>query len=353
MSTSTSSRGCCNKRSVSNEPGRLVRSEADVRAPSSSLSVNERHELLTALRRLCAKLYASQPIYDDEDVAIGPNLADTDILSSPPPQSPLDDADKENYDTTVDTNAPDEFAAIGGESTSRTSASEAARAGQKGAGRMDCLASVPSTSLFLTAVNLFEPRLLARNRRVSAEAVTLLRQGYALVWQLDSTRSTHGMQPSGGRSELYSSPACHEVTPQQHDAPHMHACWTRECLVCRLDTPETDEKGGCDAAPADGATELHVHTPLDVCRTSDNAWLTAHDQPPLLRQCRRSGAESNNVTHTPIMKRTRQGSPVPRAVRGGLAVTSHRITASSSSSSSRYHVWPNHTPPPLRRAVCM
>lgn len=138
-------------------------------------------EVRLALHRLLDKLHASQPFYKEEDVAVIPFPSEGSSPSHSPSRaeelfSTCGSADRERG---LGDDGSHAASSVAGQKPPAASSTVAEAAGQGTAVDLDSPLSAP---LFLTAVNLFEAKLILRNRRVAVDAVKLLRQGYALVW---------------------------------------------------------------------------------------------------------------------------------------------------------------------------
>lgn len=200
------------------------RSPPPVAGPGARSTAGD-DDLTIALHRLLDKLLAHQPTYTEDDVAEISFPADS---SSSPSRSP---SRPEGCDPTVDGTEP----RLASQTDEKKPAGAAAAASSPttpvSSSSFVSLDGPLSAGLFLTAVNLFEPKLILKNRRVSADALKLVRQGYALVWHDPGyvTLASNGVGPSaplGHRSERCSPSLSRSPLPStlsQSPAPQFQA----------------------------------------------------------------------------------------------------------------------------------
>lgn len=175
--------------------------------------------LTTALQRLLDKLIEFQPWFTEEDVAAipFPSEGSTSPTVSPPmsprssPSPSCITKEREHggarrsisLSTTADSGRSAlpsndrELLRHGGEgkssAVSSTATSSSFPAGPSPPPVMDLDAPL-SASLFLTAVNIFDARLVLKSKRSSIDVVKLIHQAYALVWKDTSYLTALGLE---------------------------------------------------------------------------------------------------------------------------------------------------------------
>ncbi|CAD2216037.1 hypothetical protein AGDE_05090 [Angomonas deanei] len=78
-----------------------------------------------------------------------------------------------------------------------------------------------SPALFLTAINLFEPKLIAKSRRAATDALRLIQQGYALVWGDPKWMERSTRSPSPAPRSVYPTPS---VSPSPSLVARLDEC---------------------------------------------------------------------------------------------------------------------------------
>ncbi|KAG5470721.1 hypothetical protein LSCM1_01967 [Leishmania martiniquensis] len=205
-----------------------------------SISAAEEEDLRLGLQRFLDKLRHYQPLFTEDDVTAIPfppegssscvsggspySSAPTSLRHSP---SRFDNEEATLHDTIKS----------GGSSQSTTKGKKGSIASHTPTGSPTFHSAsvidldVPlSASLFLTAVNIFEAKLLSKSKRVSTDALKLVRQAYALVWRdpdylatrtngdasLAGSSSAGSSTPTAGGSRKASAPLA-----SPHKKPHL------------------------------------------------------------------------------------------------------------------------------------
>ncbi|KAG5496375.1 hypothetical protein JKF63_02677 [Porcisia hertigi] len=159
----------------------------------SSISAAEEDDLRVGLQRFLDKLRQHQPFFTEDDVTVIPfppegsssSCASGSSTHSSTPTSPRQSPSRGDNDAAM------------GESLKNISSSQPPPKGRKVRGASPTTTGSPmstsasiidldvplSAPLFLTAVNIFDAKLLTKSKRVSTDALKLLRQAYALVWR--------------------------------------------------------------------------------------------------------------------------------------------------------------------------
>ncbi|CCW68396.1 unnamed protein product [Phytomonas sp. Hart1] len=179
---------------------------------SHVLTRAESDELEVALQCLCAKLKASQPIFTEEDVTFIPFLNDSCSSSTQPPSNLWglpNICEVEDFTTgQFDLNKNGEMCSLPSDEAKRsaTKLSSSSHLGSISCRSIETplngtinLDNPLSIGLFLASVNMFEPKLITKSRKVALDAVKLVKQGYALVY-----RDPHFVFHSQSKCEAHS-----------------------------------------------------------------------------------------------------------------------------------------------------
>ncbi|KAK7198419.1 hypothetical protein NESM_000801600 [Novymonas esmeraldas] len=151
----------------------------------------EEDDLRVGLQRLLDKLRQHQPLFTEEDVTAisfppeGSSSVGGSPHSSAPPSPRHSPSRVDNEDATME-----DVVKGGGSLLPMTRGGRAPTASPAGtssppspsSGVIDLDAPL-SPPLFLTAVNIFDAKQLAKSRRVATDALRLVRQAYALIWR--------------------------------------------------------------------------------------------------------------------------------------------------------------------------
>ncbi|KAG5471136.1 hypothetical protein CUR178_02447 [Leishmania enriettii] len=161
-----------------------------------SISAAEEDDLRVGLQRFLDKLRHHQPLFTEDDVTAIPfppegSSSSSSCVGGGPPHSPAPTSLRHSP-SRVDNEEATMYATIksSGSSQSVAKARKTPTASPTTTGSTTLYSAsvidldVPlSAPLFLTAVNIFEAKLLSKSKRVSTDALKLVRQAYALVWK--------------------------------------------------------------------------------------------------------------------------------------------------------------------------
>ncbi|KAG5470304.1 hypothetical protein LSCM4_02999 [Leishmania orientalis] len=183
-----------------------------------SISAAEEDDLRVGLQRFLDKLRHHQPLFTEDDVTaipFPPEGSSSSCVGGGSPHSPTPTSLRPSP-SRVDNEEATMYATIksGGSSQSATKGRKTPTASPTTTGSTTLYSAsvidldVPlSAPLFLTAVNIFEAKLLSKSKRVSTDALKLVRQAYALVWKDPGYLATltSGDSSLAGTSSLGSS----------------------------------------------------------------------------------------------------------------------------------------------------
>ncbi|KPI90145.1 hypothetical protein ABL78_0790 [Leptomonas seymouri] len=168
------------------------------RARSQTSMSAEEEDVSLGLQRLLDKLRQFQPLFAEEDVAAIPFPADSggSHTSSPSisvPTSPrlspsrLGNEELHAHQASINvgpsSSTPPSSPVTDRRGRRLPSPSTKAAAALHAVGTSIDLDGPLSSALFLTAVNVFDAKMLVRSKRVSNDALKLVRQAYALIWK--------------------------------------------------------------------------------------------------------------------------------------------------------------------------
>ncbi|CCW60335.1 unnamed protein product [Phytomonas sp. EM1] len=220
---------------------------------SRARSCADSDELEVALQRLCAKLKASQPVFTEEDVALIPFLSDNSSF----PTRPLSNSDGvasmcEVEDLTfgqIDLGKNGEMYGLQFDvikEPAEKCLSSSSHLGSTNSCSIDTASSDTinldnplSVGLFLTAVNVFEPKLITKNKKVALDAVKLVKQGYALTY-----RDPHFVFPSESKIKTRStvSDSIAVMLVKERMNPKRRPIARPSCVVNTLSSPQPSYK---------------------------------------------------------------------------------------------------------------
>ncbi|KPA84937.1 hypothetical protein ABB37_01382 [Leptomonas pyrrhocoris] len=215
------------------------RTRSRSRAHSQTSASAEEDDIFLGLQRLLDKLLQFQPVFTEEDVAVIPFLPDrgSSCTSSPSlsaPTSPrLSPSRHDNEESTAQqdckqSSAPPSPPTVDSRGTKLPSQTmKAATASHVGGAAIDLDGPI-SSALFVTAVNLFDAKMLAKSRRVATEALKLVRQAYVLIWKDNDylARFMNG-EPNRGANGSSSHHRNHKTTSIEAPAARRSSHGTR------------------------------------------------------------------------------------------------------------------------------